>query len=110
MCWTMPAVEPDEVRGLEDVGRALGVREDGDVRVLPAERPDLVAGEALVHLAVTLPEDELGLRLRGHVASPGTRRAGRSPAATFSDSTTSTALAEVQQTSDSAFTSAEVLT
>ena len=29
---------------------------------------------------------------------------------TFSDSTTSTALAEVQQTSDSAFTSAEVLT
>jgi hypothetical protein len=53
----------------EHVGRALGVGEDVDVGVLAAERSDLVAREALVHLAVALPENDLGLRARRHVAA-----------------------------------------
>ena len=53
----------------EHVRRALGVAEHRHLRVLPPERRDLGAREALVHLAVPLPQDELRLRLRGHVAA-----------------------------------------
>ena len=71
----------DVVGGLEHVGRALRMRED---RARPGAAcgndADLVAAEALVHLAVALPQDDLRLRLRRDVLARGTRRAGRSPA------------------------------
>ena len=83
--------------------------EDRDARVLLPEGLDLVAGEALVDLAVARPEDDLDGGLRRHVAAE-VLVGQEDHALGLSDSTTSTALADVQQTSDSAFTSAEVLT
>ena len=72
-----------------------------------SDGPHLVAGEALVDLAAALHSDQprdVCVATYGAEVSVG-RKITRG---TSSDSTTSTALAEVQQMSDSAFTSAEV--
>ena len=52
----------------QHLGRALGVGQDLDP--VPLRRtigPQLLAREALVHLAMPLPEDDLDVGLRGHV-------------------------------------------
>ena len=64
--------------------------------------------ESFMNLTVSLPEDHLGLA--GDIASQELVRQENHPFASQHASTISTALAEVQQTSDSAFTAAEVLT
>ncbi len=64
-----PRGRADEVGFGQDVGRALGMGEDPDAGVLATQQPDLLRPEALVHLAVTLPEDDLHVGAAGHVAA-----------------------------------------
>ena len=93
----------------EHVGRAFRVRDDLHAGVALAIGAELLAGEALMHLAMALPGDDLDLGLGLHPFGEifvGDHDHPRRP----SDSTTRTAFEEVQQMSDSAFTSAEVLT
>ena len=85
------------------------MRDDLHRRVGLAIGSQLVAGEALMHLAGALPGDDLHLGLRGDVFRQilvGQEDHASAPRL----STTSTAFDEVQQMSTSAFTSAEVLT
>ena len=64
-----PGGRADEVGLGEDVGRTLGVRQHVDARIRLAQGADLGAGEALVHFAVPLPEDQLHARARRHPAT-----------------------------------------
>ena len=106
----MPAVEPTKSASVEHVRRALGVRDDLDARVQRPISAQLLGGEALVHLTRALPQDDLDVRLGRDPTAEVLIRAGRSRGPTPSDSTTWTALPDVQQMSDSALTSAEVFT
>ena len=70
---------------------------------------DVGGGEPLMHLAAATPGDDLDLGLRRNV--PGKNSSGiMMTRGAPSDSTTFTALADVQQMSEAAFTAAEVLT
>ena len=63
-----------EVAFRDDIGRAFGMRQHHDPRMAFAHTPDVLGGEALMHLAMSLPGDDLDLGLGRGVAAPDTRR------------------------------------
>ena len=56
-----------EIGFRDHFGRALRMRQDGHVRVIFAQLPDVGRCKQLVHLAMALPCDDLHVRLRGDV-------------------------------------------
>ena len=83
--------------------------EHDDAGMVLAQLADVVGGEALVHLAMALPGDDLDLGLGGDVLRQiFVRQHDDALDAERLDDLG--ALPEVQQMSDSAFTAAEVLT
>ena len=68
----MYSVEPAVVGRLDDVERHFGVHDDADARMLLAKHLDLRHGEAGVHRAVTLPQNQArGLDGLGLEPAPG---------------------------------------
>ena len=106
----MPAVEPTKSASASTSGGHSGcamTRTPGMVGAIAAQ---LLAREALVHHAAAFPEDHLDAGLRSDPAPEVLVGQEDDACRAPSDSTTATALPDVQQMSDSAFTSADVLT
>ena len=84
--------------------------EHDGVRMRLAQFADIGGGELLMHHAAPAPRDNLDLGLGGDILGEVLVRNHDDALGAPSDSTTFTALAEVQQMSDAAFTAADVLT